>query len=80
MKPTAGQAYVQFLDRKSSGGPSPYSVEGYLAAVADFSAGAIRSRGWRRTVAKLTAWILLLPLLAAVVTGLIHLGQVLLGS
>lgn len=58
--------YVSFVDARAGRRASPYSVEGYLAHLGAFSAGAVRVHGWRRIAARLIVIALLLPIAAEV--------------
>jgi hypothetical protein len=60
-----GRQYVTFVDPRRIGN-SPNTVEGYLANLGTFSAGALRARGWRRLAAKIIVVAVLLPIAATV--------------
>lgn len=75
----AGEPYVTFVEPGAERRSSPYTVEGYLANIGDFAAGAVRVRGWRRPVAKVVVVALLLPVLVTVVQRLWSLFWLLLG-
>ena len=56
--------------------PHPYTVEGYLLGMSDFSSGAVAATGWRRTMAVVVSWAILIPMGLGVLVGigrLIHL-------
>jgi hypothetical protein len=74
----AGGDYVTFVDARS-GRRSSYTVEGYLADLGDFSAGAVRAQGWRRVAAKVLVLALLLPIALTVLRSLWTLLWLLLG-
>lgn len=73
------EPYVTFVEPGTERRSSPYTVEGYLANIGDFAAGAVRVRGWRRPVAKLIVLALLLPVLVTVIQRLWTLFWLLLG-
>ena len=64
-----GGDYVSFVEA-SCARHSPNTVEGYLANLGAFSAGAVRARGWRRPAAKLIVLALLLPLAVTVLRSI----------
>lgn len=64
-EPDATERYVRFLEPHQRGS-SPYTVEGYLSGISSFASGAVRARGWRKTVAKIVVVLLLLPVAATV--------------
>jgi len=76
------EQYVAFLppgiESSEASEASPYSVEGCLAGMDAFAAGAVRSRGWRRIVARLVAAAILLALLIPCWQGLVDLVGLLL--
>ena len=76
--PRGGSDYVTFVDARSTR-RSPYSVEGCLQDLGNFSAGAVRARGWRRVAAKVIVLALLLPTALAILRGLWTLLWLLLG-
>lgn len=58
---TGTERYVRFLEPHQRGS-SPYTVEGYLGGISSFATGAVRARGWRKSVAKLLVVLLLFPI------------------
>ena len=76
--PPQGGDYVTFVEG-SPGRRSAYTVEGYLADLGHFSAGAVRAQGWRRIAAKVLVLALLLPIALAVLRSLWILLWLLLG-
>lgn len=65
-----GDEYVTFVDAAAGRRSSPYTVEGYLAHIGAFSAGAVRVHGWRRLATKLIVIALLLPIAAEVLRSM----------
>jgi hypothetical protein len=68
-QPEVGGEYVTFVEAGCAHN-SPNSVEGYLANLGAFSAGAVRARGWRRPAAKLIVLALLLPIVVIVLRSI----------
>lgn len=66
------QAFAEHLDRMERV-RAGYTVEGYLAGVADFAESANRARGPRRTAAVVVVLILLLGVLYAVWEALVFI-------
>jgi hypothetical protein len=74
-----GGQYVTFLDPRRIG-HSPNTVEGYLANLGTFSAGALRAHGWRRLAAKIIVVAVLLPIAATVLWWVWNLLGLLVGA
>ena len=58
--------------------PHAYTVEGYLLGMDDFASGAVAATGWRRTMAVIVAWSVLIPMGLGVLVGVGRLLELLL--